>query len=94
MRSFEQVIEDAIKDGMGHFFGVKLHTDNATVWRFNAFYNAVFAAGTDIEFSANRIEPLQVIAIGRTFGLAQNGREMGIGIERNRVINGIFSAPG
>ena len=90
----EQVIKDAIKNCIGHFFGMKLHADNATIWRFNAFYNAIFTASTDIEFSADRLESLEVKAIGRTFGLAQNGREMGIGIERHRVVNGIFRTLG
>ena len=90
----EQVIKDAIEDRIGHFFGMKLHTDNATIWRFDAFYNSIFTAGTYIELSANRLEPLQVKAIGRTFGIAQNGREMGIGIKRDRVVNRMFGAPG
>ena len=67
------MFKDAVEDRMGHFFGMKLHADNATIWRFNAFYNSVCTAGTDIEFSTNRLKPLQVKAIGRTFGLTQNG---------------------
>ena len=90
----EQAIKDAIEDRIGHFFGMKLHADNATIWRFDAFYNSIFTAGTYIEFSANRLESLQMKAIGRTFGLTQNGREMGIGIKRDRVINRLFGTPG
>ena len=90
----EQVVEDAIEGRIGHFFGMELHTDNAAIWCLNALYDSIFTAGTYIELSANRLESLQVKAIGRTFGLAQNRREMGIGIERNRVVNGIFGSPG
>ena len=90
----KQMIKDAITDRIGHFFGMELHTDNATIWRFNALYDSVFTAGTYNEFSANRLESLQVKAIGRPFGLAQNGREMGIGSKRDRVVNGIFCALG
>ena len=91
---YKQVIKDAIEDRIGHFFGMKLHTDNATIWRFDTLYDSIFTAGTYIEFSANRLESLEVKAIGRTFGLTQNGREMGIGIERNCMGNGIFGSPG
>ena len=36
-----QVVEDAIKDGVRHFFGVELETENATVWGFDAFNDLV-----------------------------------------------------
>ena len=88
------MIKDVIEDCIGHFFGMELHTDNATIWRFNTFYNSILTSGTYIEFSANRLETLKVKAIGRTLGLVQHGREMGIGIKRDRVVNGIFCAIG
>lgn len=66
----EQVIKDAIKAGVGHFFRVELHADHASIRGFDAFDDAIYTAGTDVEFRADCFNGLKVKAVGLAFGLA------------------------
>ena len=65
-----QVIKDAIKKGMGHFFRVELHADHASVRGFDAFDDAIRTAGVDVEFRTDCFDGLKVKAIRLAFGLA------------------------
>lgn len=70
LRLGNQVIENAIKAGVGHFFWVELHADHASVRGFDAFDDAIRTAGADVEFRADCFNGLEMEAVGLAFGLA------------------------
>ena len=88
---FDEGVEELrlIRVGFDELFGMPLHSDQEAVGvgGFGGFHDTVGTPGDDSEAFSQVLNRLMVVGVNLEIGRAEDGAELGVGLERDEVIH-------